>query len=274
MREYDKTHLSLDMAEERFIMHRDYLAHCMRWSHVCKFLMQRKRYATARILEAGCGREMPLPRMIYSNRMSGAEYVGVDINQLVCPDMLKQAVKGGKMKIWLMDRTDAGTIKASELPWKPNVIVSLECWEHMAPRLALRMIKNLRLLADNDCTLLFSTPAWNGTAAANHINETTYPAMGEILSESGWTVEKVWGTFASQKDYYHLLHPVMQDIFDKLAEYYDTNVVSAMWAPLVPTVARNCLWVCTPGKPGEGHLHVIPTPWSQHEDWRDYDRSD
>src|SRR4029077_2190422 len=83
-REYDRTHLSIDMAEERMIIHRDYLAHCMRWSHVAKFLMQHKRYASARILEAGCGKEMPLPRMIYSNRMSGAEYVGVDVNPLMC----------------------------------------------------------------------------------------------------------------------------------------------------------------------------------------------
>ncbi len=175
-RQYDKTHLSIDMAEERMIVHRDYLAHCLRWSHVCKFLMQQHRYKTARILEAGCGREMPLPRMIYSNRMSGAEYVGVDINRLECPEMLKTAARGGKMKLWLMGETDAGTIKVEELPWKPNVIVSLEVWEHMAPSLALRMIRNLKALADRDCTLFLSTPCWNGSAAANHINETTFDA--------------------------------------------------------------------------------------------------
>jgi 2-polyprenyl-3-methyl-5-hydroxy-6-metoxy-1,4-benzoquinol methylase len=273
-REYDKTHLSIDMAEERFIQHRDYLAHCMRWSHVCKFLMQSHRYKTARILEAGCGREMPLPRLIYSNRMSGTEYVGVDVNALECPEMLKKAVRNEKMKIWLMGNTDAGTIKESELPWKPNVIVSLEVWEHMTPKLAFRMIRNLRALASDDCTLFLSTPCWNGSAAANHINETSFQAMMIILAEAGWHVTNTWGTFASQKDYYYMLGPDLQLVFDKLSLYYDSNLVAIMWAPLFPAASRNCLWQCVPGETKTGWLEKVPTPWSQHIDWRDYGRPD
>lgn len=273
-REYDKTHLSVDMAEERYIQHRDYLAHCMRWSHVCKFLMQQHRYKTARILEAGCGREMPLPRLIYSNRMSGAEYVGVDINRLECPEMLKTAVHGGKMKIWLMGNTDAGTIKVEELPWKPNVIVSLEVWEHMSPKHALRMIRNLRALGSNDCTLFLSTPCFNGSAAANHIAETTFDAMTAIIQDAGWEIERIWGTFASQKDYYHVLSKEQQQLFDKLSEYYDSNVVSIMWAPLFPGHSRNCMWRCRPGLETRNMLASVKEPWSQHPDWRDYGRPD
>lgn len=273
-REYDKTHLSVDAAEERYIQHRDYLAHCMRWSHIAKWLMQGKRYTSARILEAGCGRELPLPRLLYSNRMAGTQYCGVDVNALECPEMLVTAVRNGKMKVWLMEQTDAGEVKLEDLPWKPNVIVCLEVWEHMTPYLALRMLQNLHTLSDNDCVMFFSTPCWNGTAAANHINETTHEAMRALLAMSGWEVRRVWGTFASQKDYYGSMSPEMQEAFDALSAYYDSNVVSIMWAPLFPTLSRNCLWQCTPAPPDKGALLTVPRPWSQHPNWSDYVRSD
>ena len=34
----DTTYLSIDNAEERGFLHRDYIAHCLRWSHVVKYL--------------------------------------------------------------------------------------------------------------------------------------------------------------------------------------------------------------------------------------------
>ena len=43
-RSIDKTHLSIDQAEERGFIHRDYLAHCFRWSHVVKHLGKKKLY--------------------------------------------------------------------------------------------------------------------------------------------------------------------------------------------------------------------------------------
>ena len=49
----DKTFLSIDNAEERGFLHRDYIAHCLRWTHVVKWLHQGGRYKTARILDVG-----------------------------------------------------------------------------------------------------------------------------------------------------------------------------------------------------------------------------
>ena len=34
----DNTHLSIDQAEERGFIHRDYIAHCLRWTHVAKWM--------------------------------------------------------------------------------------------------------------------------------------------------------------------------------------------------------------------------------------------
>ena len=53
----DTTFLSLDNAEERGFIHRDYIAHCMRWTHVIKQLPRGKLYERATIVDAGCGRE-------------------------------------------------------------------------------------------------------------------------------------------------------------------------------------------------------------------------
>ena len=38
-RKIDKTMLSIDNAESRGFLHRDYIAHCLRWTHVTKYLM-------------------------------------------------------------------------------------------------------------------------------------------------------------------------------------------------------------------------------------------
>jgi 2-polyprenyl-3-methyl-5-hydroxy-6-metoxy-1,4-benzoquinol methylase len=267
-RAYDKTHLSIDTAEERMIQHRDYIAHAFRWSHICKFLMQRKRYATARILEAGCGRELPLPRLIYSNRMSGAKYVGIDMNPLTVPDMIQKAADSGKMGVWLMPHTDAGCVKLEHLPWQPNILVCLEVFEHVHPAFGLRMLRNLLELAEDGADFFFSTPCFNGSAADNHISETSYTAMGSILERVGWNIDLHYGTFASQADYLPHMTADVRWIFEALSHYYDSNVLSVIFAPLFPEYSRNCLWHCRKESvvPKFPLLEDLPQPWGQHRD--------
>ena len=59
-RQYDKTHLSIDLAEERGFIHRDYIAHCFRWSHVTKYLMAQAKYKRVLIMDVGCGKDFTL----------------------------------------------------------------------------------------------------------------------------------------------------------------------------------------------------------------------
>ena len=270
-REYDKTHLSIDMAEERGIMHRDYIAHCTRWSHVVKFLYKLHHYKTARILDVGCGREVPLAKLLYSNKMSGAKYVGVDYNALEMPEMLKTAVTNMKMEVTLKGGWDAGDLVATDLPWSPNVLTSFECFEHMTPKAARRMVETMYDLAEEGAHLFFSTPCWNGSAAANHINETTYEAMGALLEDVGWYIEDHYGTFASQSDYKHKMGPEELDIFNRLAEYYDSNMLACLMAPLFPKYSRNVLWHCSKGGTLISRrfppLYEIAEPWSQHPNY-------
>jgi len=79
-KEIDTTYLSIEQAETRGFIHRDYIAHCLRWSHVIKHLSQRGLYRDARILDIGCGKETPLAKTMYTSKMSPVDgyYIGVD----------------------------------------------------------------------------------------------------------------------------------------------------------------------------------------------------
>lgn len=274
-REYDKTHLSIDTAEERVLIHRDYIAHCLRWSHVVKKLYEKQKYKTARILDVGCGKEAPLAKLLYSNRMSGAKYFGIDMNKLQLPEMLVAATESGKLEVTLQGQTDASELLPEELPWVPTVITCFEVYEHVHPRIARRLVENLRrLIHEESGVLFFSTPCWNGSAAANHINETTYDAMGRLLMDCGWDVREHYGTFASQSDYVGHLTPEQTALYTELSTYYDSNLLAVMLAPLYPQYSRNVLWVCTPSLfTDKRYLRRSPEPWSQHPDWRELDGS-
>ena len=65
-RDYDKTHLPINTAAERLMFHRDYIAHLFRWTHVVKYLYLKQRYKTARILDAGCGKDVMMARALHN----------------------------------------------------------------------------------------------------------------------------------------------------------------------------------------------------------------
>jgi SAM-dependent methyltransferase len=270
-REFDKTYLSIDKAEERGLVHRDYIAHCFRWSHVVRQLLKNKSYVRARVLDVGCGKELPLAKLLYVNKMSPAAYVGVDMNELSIPPMLAEK----KMPLRLFHRTDALRITPELLGWNPNFIVSFEVLEHMSPGHARKMLEHFRSIMTDDGVVIISTPCWNGNAAANHINEMTYKALGAMIEDIGFWIEGHWGTFASQKEYYDVLVQMGGGrFFDLLSGYYDTNVLATIFAPLFPSLSRNVCWQLRknrlPNEPRKfTELIAVPGPWSQHKDWRD-----
>lgn len=245
-RTIDKTHLSIDQAELRGFVHRDYIAHCFRWSHVVKFLMQRHRFKEEIIMDIGCGKDLPLPRLMYANKMTDFAYVGIDMNVLTMPEMLKTAVANGKADIQLMGQTDASLVKEKDLIFeKPTVSVCFEVLEHIHPTICLRLVRNIyHLLADGGHAF-FSTPVWNGSAAANHIHEMKYDTVGALLEFCGFEIVDVFGTFASQSEIEPMIYndsKVLGYAYNRLAEYYDSNVLSIIFAPMFPRQSRNAFW--------------------------------
>lgn len=287
----DNTHLSIDTAEERGFIHRDYIAHCFRWSHVVKYLMQKKRYQDAVIVDIGCGKELPLAKLLYSNKMTGGTYIGVDINKL------ETKFNFGKMadNIKLYGQTDFCNLNFGEptkpegcTDWgrhvkqQPNVITCFEVLEHVEPEHTVRILKKIREVITDDGVAFISTPCFNGKAAGNHVNEITFEALGTLILELGFDIERVHGTFASQRDLEPELESYLEDssfsyIYNGLLRYYDSNVISTFLAPLFPASSRNALWVLRKSGPGVSRTGCdffrdwdqLATPWTSSDKWKE-----
>jgi len=279
--EIDKTHLSIDLAEQRGFIHRDYIAHCLRWTHVVKFLMQKGRYKQARILDIGCGKEVPLAKTLYSSRMCVDKYAGIDVNRLDIPPMLA----GKKFPLELFSG-DVCDLAPGDIGFDPNIITCFEVLEHVEPNHSIRILAKMQELLDTNtewATIFISTPAWDPGvgAAANHVNEVKYEVLGSVLERMGFEIEGHWGTFASQKDYAGEISkygPGAEKMFNELKEYYDSNYLATLLAPLFPSRSRNVLWQL---KYRPNKKRVYPRlftelsdygcePWSSSEKWRDW----
>jgi len=267
-RTIDKTHLSIDQAESRGFIHRDYIAHCFRWSHVVKFLMQRHRYKEEIILDVGCGKDQPLPRLMYANKMTDFAYVGIDMNDLTMHPTLATAVANGKADVQLMGRTDASKVTRGMLEFNaPTVAVCFEVLEHVHPAICVRLVRNIYNLLDDGGHAFFSTPVWNGSAANNHINEMKRTTVGALLEHCGFAIENHYGTFASQSEIEQLVRISGGGPFwDALGDYYDSNVLSNIFAPMFPHGSRNCIWHVRKSKQPTSVFNVdsLPEPLGQH----------
>jgi hypothetical protein len=96
------------------------------------------------------------------------------------------------------------------------------------------------------------------------------------MEDLGFEIEEVYGTFASQKDYKHLIGTVIPtDFYNKLKAYYDTTLISNMLAPVVgPEHSRNALWKLRKTQPigYERRFESLPFvegPWSNNENWKE-----
>jgi 2-polyprenyl-3-methyl-5-hydroxy-6-metoxy-1,4-benzoquinol methylase len=290
-KEVDRTYLSIDQAEERGFIHRDYIAHCLRWSHVCKVLMQKHAYKTARILDIGCGRELPMAKMLYSSKMIPQTYYGVDVGPVNDED-LNIIAKTGKFPHTVWERTNLLDLEEECFTHEfPNIVTCFEVLEHVEPAMMMDMLEHMKLLTTDDCRFFISTPVWNRTdCAANHVNEMLYESLGAAFERHGFVITNVHGTFASIRDYEpqlldaKLSTPVdhnyglpTRQLFERLREYYDTNFLSCVFAPLFPERSRNCLWELRKftGGPDEEIVNKFPfirdieQPWSSSTKWED-----
>lgn len=271
----DTTYLSLETAEERGFIHRDYIAHCMRWSHVIKRLTERKQYTTARILDIGCGRELPLATTLYSSRLIPAAYYGVDVGPI--NDDAHARFHSGKFPLNVFERTDFCNLSLADLDGQlATHITCFEVLEHVEPKHMLRMLDHMKTLLQPNGTAFISTPCWDVmSCAANHVNEMKYEALGAVFEAGGWTVKNVSGTFASLRDYEHVLAPGHREAFNDLRDYYDVNFLACVFAPFYPAQSRNCLWEIQQGigintqfKP----IEEVPVPWGSSALWKEMRR--
>ncbi len=299
----DNTHLSIGTAEDRILVHRDYISHCIRWSHVIKFLLKNHVYKNVRVLDIGCGIDAPLARMMLSNRIAPIEYIGLDYNHSskFNLDMFKNTtfkpITFGSVdfandrNVWF-DNAQSGELcinikgdNAEDYFSIPNLITCFEVLEHIEPEHVIRVLMRVKYIMEKTKefhgytpTFFMSTPNWNVTDTAdNHVNEMKNEALGWLLEEVGFGIVDQFGTFASKRDYAHLLQSRYgQEVFgvyDRLNDYFDSNLAAILFAPLFPREARNCFWRLSLAPEGYERKYApiseLSEPWTSSDNWKD-----
>lgn len=276
-KDIDTTYLDPYTAAYRQVLHRDMAAHNFRWSFVCRFLREKKRHQTYHVLDAGCGRLVNLAKMMYHNMLTHTKgsYTGVDYGPVPWPETIKEDTKKFNMRLY--ERTDFAEWDPEDQPrggW--DLVTSFEVLEHVEPYHSFRMLCRMRELVKSTGTAIISTPNYSPKvgAAKNHVNEMTYHALLALIQASGWQVDEVYGTFASQTDYKKHLTSEQLTFMKQLQEYYDSTAMSLIMAPLIPAdQARNCMWLLAPSDPDDTLLrdkslaskeHSNSTKWSSH----------
>jgi len=278
MTKVDKTHLSINLAEERGLIHRDYIAHCFRWSHVAKWLHVKGRYKECSVLDVGCGKETPMGRTLFSNRLVVKQYVGVDANKEFKDfnfGKMPADLHGSTLFPSSFTITDDQYEVGGKVYDKPDVITSFEVLEHVEPSVTRYMLEGMLDISKETTTTFISTPCYDERvgSAGNHPNEITRDALGGLIEDLGFQIDGNWGTFASIRDYKDLMDEHQLTIFNSLREYYDTNVLAIMFAPLFPQGSRNNLWQISVAKPGYERKFIplddLEGQWTSSDNWQD-----
>lgn len=247
--QFDRTDLSIDTAYDTGVIHKDYIAHCLRWTFVCDWLARSDknygegpRYFNCRVFDAGCGKDLQLYKALCSNKMGKIpHYTGCDINKLEMPTKFANR----KLPYTLLSETDMLSVDRIDA----ELITSFEVLEHVPFDYCVEVVKHLYNVSNDNTTFIVSTPVFDPQIgmAANHINEMTRETFYEVLTGAGWIVTENYGTFASKKDYYKNMTQEHRNVFDALHNYYNSHYISTIFAPLYPQFSRNNLWVCEKG---------------------------
>jgi 2-polyprenyl-3-methyl-5-hydroxy-6-metoxy-1,4-benzoquinol methylase len=270
----DTTYLDVEHAASRGLLHRDYIAHTMRWTHIVKRCLVHNRKGVAlSILDVGCGKRLPLAKMLYSNRIKMDSYVGIDISkankwkpqdELVWNSFPLTIFMGTDFTQAVNKECDnTFTVTPGDKDWvwdltepkrtnfrTPDIITCFEVIEHVEADKMIDILKNILLLAEPETNIFISTPCFDQkTVAANHVNEITYEALGWIIEKLGFKIVARYGTFASQKPILEAIEKLTQPfksvyrgLYNELNMYYDSNYLSCIFAPMFPEASRNVIW--------------------------------
>lgn len=228
-------------------LHRDYIAHCFRWGFAARRCGRLKLNGNKRrILDFGCGKDVPLVDTIYESRLRDGfdSYVGVDLNTI----KPRRNFLINNDKIDLLSNTNILDV-TKDMIGEVNTVVSFEVLEHCPPETMKPILTHLLDLATDDAEFIYSTPVYSESRgmAKNHINEMTREHFKDLLETCGYNIIENYGTFASQSDYKQHLTPEHLKVFNELSRYHADAVLSNFFAPLYPKHSRNNLWVCRKG---------------------------
>lgn len=246
MKNYNTTDLCPETSFNRHIFHRDQFAHYLRWTHILK-----EAKLNEVIVDFGCG-QGSLLEVLYRNRFKCAKYTGIDIR--------KSAIEKAREKYANVSWAEflCEDLVRSEMDFtqfQADKVCSFEVLEHVGKQNADIFLQNFMKCGKPGATYYLSTPNYDEKvgAAGNHTydsgdgrgvapQEFEHKELQAIL-EKYFTIEKKFGTFASQKDYAPLMNEWQKEMFKALQDYYDVNLISNIMAPMFPEQSRNTMWV-------------------------------
>lgn len=214
-------------------VHRDYLAHCMRWGFA-----ERMIKGGDEVLDIGCGPDQALVGIL-TYKASGIpkRLVGVDIGK----------VKPKTNPKWFTLHAEFDFTKRwKELKGPFDVITCLEVIEHMQAAHGAKLLKGIHaLLKPKTGRLLLSTPVFSPKTgmAQHHIHEYGVEELQKAITKARMYVEKRFGTFQTVLQAKQTL-PEHRRTWEALTAYYSNDVLACFLAPLYPELARNNLWIC------------------------------
>jgi 2-polyprenyl-3-methyl-5-hydroxy-6-metoxy-1,4-benzoquinol methylase len=248
-REFDTTQLRA--AGHGKTLGRDYSGHFFRWSFARRFITTKDN-----VLEVGCGEDRPLSKILTGGAAAHVnKYVGVDLNKLKPSASQRLAFHGEFNFVERYKELLKGDFKEGF-----DVAVHYEVIEHMKVEHGEKMLKAVFAALKPGGVMLMSTPCYDGVRhAANHIHEYTVPELQKYTEKAGFVVEKRYGVFMDIKhigkaDTDRASKSAIAEVRKALAEYYDNDAISCLFAPLYPDHARNNLWICRKplnGKPAK-----------------------
>lgn len=253
MKQYNTTDLNPVTTFERHVFHRDQFAHYLRWTYV---LNQARINDT--VCDFGCGQGNML-EVLYRNKFKCKKYLGLDIRK----QTIAQALEKFKAVPWA--EFDVVDLIKDKYPYdkiQANKVCSFEVMEHVGKQNAQTFLKHFKACGSKDATYYLSTPNYDPLvgAAGNHtydsgdgrgiaIHELSHEEIQGHVLKAGFDIVKKFGTFASQRDYKDLLSKAQREVFDQLKEYYDSNLMANIFAPMFPENSRNTMWVLKQAKP-------------------------
>ncbi len=246
---YNATDLDPVSTFERHVFHRDQFAHYLRWSFVLRRIGRLER-----VVDFGCGKGHLL-ETLYRNQHTPEAYFGFDIRtQTINKTAQKFALPWAKF--YAVDLVKAVPETFAAMNMNADHVCSFEVAEHIGKQNIQAYLANFRACGKISATFYLSTPNFDPSvgAAGNHTydsldgrgvqpQEFEHNELQQILINSGFRIVEKFGTFASVKDYKHLMNEHQKYVFEQLSKYYDSNLISVIMAPMFPEQSRNTVWI-------------------------------
>lgn len=248
---FDRT--SLKAGHEGYMVHRDYAAHFFRWGWAVGRASE-VGLAAKRVLDVGCGTDLPLLTTAMYVDMQPAYYVGVDLNPLreLTPSEAKRARLHGRTDFTEHETQQRLLAEHGRF----DVAMSFEVIEHMPVEHGWKLLWGLRQLVKPDGYVLLSTPVCDGHRAANHVHEYTLDELRTLIDAAGFDVAARYGTFASVRDVKPAMRAwaeergfdsaVFETLWNELRAFHSPDVLATFVAPVIPDAARNNAWKLVP----------------------------